>query len=358
MDPAAVKKASILIVDDQPANVLVLESLLEVSDFTNVVSTTDSSEVVSLCAQTNPDLIVLDLHMPPPDGFEVMGLLSPWTRGSTRLPILVATADDDPDAKRRALAAGAKDFLTKPINPSEFLARAENLLESRLLQIELREKNKELEKRVGVKTLELAEAGMELLEPLAFAAEYRDEGARDHPLRVGRASALLAQELGLDEKTVDLIGSAARLHDVGKLGLSDTVLLKAGRYTPEEFELMKTHTIIGAEILGRGRSRLVRMAAEIARTHHERWNGSGYPDGLEGEQIPLTGRIVALVDTFEALTHHRLYRKARPVPEVVSEIRELAGGAFDPRVVDAFGALDHDVLLAPVEDQGITVGRR
>jgi len=296
-----------------------------------------------------PDLIILDLHMPPPDGFELLGLLSPWTRGSTRLPVLVTTADEDTDARQRALAAGAKDFLTKPINPSELVARAENLLESRLLQLELREKNKELEKRVDFKTVELAEAGMELLEPLAFAAEYRDEGARDHPLRVGRASALLAQELGLDEETVSLIGRAARLHDVGKLGLSDTVLLNTGRYKPEEFELMKTHTIIGAEILGRGRSRLVRMAAEIARTHHERWNGSGYPEGLEGDRIPLPGRIVALVDTFEALTHHRVYRGARPLPEAVSEVLALAGQDFDPCVVNAFGGLDHDALVAPVE---------
>jgi putative two-component system response regulator len=350
MDPSAVKRARILIADDAPANVQLLTKLLDVSDFTNTISTTDSGAIVSLCAETEPDLIILDLHMPDPDGFEVMGQLSPWTRGSTRLPILVATADTNPETKRRALSAGARDFLTKPFDASELVARVENLLESRLLQLELRDKNRALEERIDERTRELAEAGVELLEPLSFAAEYRDEDARDHPLRVARASALLARELGLDEETAGLIGQAARLHDVGKLGLSDAVLLKPGRYTPDEFELMKTHTTIGAQILGRGHSRLLRTAAEIARTHHERWDGSGYPDGRHGEQIPMTGRIVALVDTFEALTHRRLYREAKSLSEAVEEIRGLAGSSFDPRVVSAFEALDHAALLTAVED--------
>lgn len=355
MDSADLKGARILIADDEPANIMLLERLLDVSDFTNTASTTDSSAVVSLCAELDPDLLILDLQMPDPDGFEVMSLLAPWIRGSTRLPVLVATADATPATRRRALAAGARDFLTKPLDPTEVIARVDNLLESRLLQLELRDKNRALEERVDLRTRELAEAGQELLEPLAFAAEYRDEDAHDHTVRVQRASALLARELAEDHETADLLGRAARLHDVGKLGLSDAVLLNTGRYTPEEFELMTTHTLIGAEILGRGRSRLLRMAAEIARSHHERWDGSGYPHGLQGEQIPFSGRIVGLVDTFEALTHRRFNREAKSVTEAVADIRDVSGRLFDPRVVGAFDALDHVALLAPVDEADVAV---
>ena len=350
MDQPEVKSARIMIVDDEPGNVRLMEKVLEVSDFTNVVSTTDSSAVVALCAETEPDLIILDLHMPEPNGFELMGMLSPWMRGPTRLPILVATADPNPQANRQAMAAGARDFITKPFDPTELLARVNNLLEVRLLHFELRRQNKALEGRVQKQLSDLDEVGLELLEPLAFAAEFRDEDARDHTLRVGRTSTLLAAELALPDEARELIGRAARLHDVGKIGLSDTILLKRGRYTAEEYELMKSHTLIGAEILGRGRSQLLRMGAEIALTHHERWDGSGYPEGLRGEQIPMPGRIAALADTFDALTHVRLYREAKPLGEAVDEIRALSGRDFDPRVVRAFEALPHEELATPVEE--------
>lgn len=346
MDPPAVKSARIMVVDDEPANVRLLERLLEVADFTNVVSTTESSQVVSLCAEEDPDLIVLDLHMPDPDGFEVMGMLTPWTRGSSRLPVLVATADVNPDTKRRALAAGARDFLTKPLDPSEVIVRIENLLEARMGQLDLRRQNKALEDDARERTRALTEAEADLVEPLGFAAEYRDEAALGHTLRVGETATRLAAELALPDKTVGLIGRAARLHDVGKIGLSDAILLNAGQYSPEEFELMKSHVAFGAEILGRGRSRLLKLAAEIARSHHERWDGSGYPEGLSGEEIPLAGRIVALADSFDAFCHPRAYRAAKALPEALAEIRALSGHWFDPRVVSAFEALDHAVLLA------------
>jgi putative two-component system response regulator len=168
-------------------------------------------------------------------------------------------------------------------------------------------------------------------------------------LRVGRTSVLLARELALPHDVVAVMDRAARLHDVGKIGLSDSVLLNTGRYTPEDFELMKTHVLIGAEILSRGRSLLLRTAADIARTHHERWDGSGYLEGLRGEQIPMAGRIAAVADTFDALTRRRPYREAMPVPDAVAEIRGLAGREFDPRVVSAFESLDHPALVALAE---------
>jgi putative two-component system response regulator len=339
------KDACVLIVDDEAANVLLLERLLEVSDFTNVVSTTQSSEVVALCTSHDPDLIVLDLHMPDPDGFEVMGMLSPWIQGPTKLPVLVATADVNPETKRRALAAGARDFLTKPLDPSEVVVRIENLLESRLLQLELRKQAKALEKAVEEQSQELTDAALECIEPLAVASAFRDDDQAEHALRVARTSALLARELGLPEDTVEMIGRAARLHDVGKIGLSDDVLLHPARLAPEDVELMKSHVAIGAEILGHGRSRLMKLATEIARTHHERWDGGGYPDGLRGEQIPVPGRIVGLADTFDGLVHNA----AKPLPEAVAEIQRLAGREFDPNVVRAFEALDHQDLVAPAQ---------
>ena len=350
LDDSALKRARILIVDDQQSNILVMESLLGASDFTNLTSTTDPSEVVTLCAETDPDLIILDLHMPEIDGFEVMGMLRPWTRGSSRLPILVVTADVSPEVKRRALSLGARDFLTKPVDPTEVLLRVTNLVESRLIQNELREQNRALEQRVREGARELEEARLEVIERLAFAAEYRDDETGEHTARVGRTSARLARQVGLAPDIVELIRRAAPLHDVGKLGVSDAILLKPGELGPEEFELMKLHVAIGGEILAESRSRLLQMSEEIALTHHERWDGSGYPAGLRGESIPITGRLVALADSFDALTHRRPYKEAQPIAEAVAEIRRLSGVHFDPRVVEAFEALDHEALLAPIED--------
>jgi putative two-component system response regulator len=345
VDDASVKQARILIVDDQPANIAVLERLLDVSDFTNVVSTTDSSQVVSICAQDEPDIVLLDLQMPPPDGFEVMRMLEPWTRGSTRLPILVLTADTNPETKRRALSLGANDFLSKPFDLSEVVLRVRNLLLTRLLQQELRDQNRLLEQRVRERTRDLEEARLEIIERLALAGEYRDDATGEHTQRVGRVSALIAAELGLDEETVELIRRAAPLHDVGKLGISDMILLKPGKLTPVEFEVMKLHVSIGSEVLGRSRSRLLQLSEEIARTHHERWDGSGYPAGLKGETIPLSGRIVAVADVFDAIIHKRPYKDASPPEQALAEITNLSGVHFDPQVVEAFTSLGLDVLV-------------
>ena len=345
MDEQAILQARILIVDDQEANVTLLERLLAVSDFVNVATTTDSSKAVELCAELEPDLVLLDLQMPPPDGFEVMSQLAPWTQGSTRLPILVLTADATRETKRHALAVGATDFLSKPFDTTEVVLRIRNLLLTRLLQVELRDQNKLLERRVQERTRDLEEARLEILERLAFAAEYRDDATGQHAQRIGRLAALVARELGLPDETVELIRRAAPLHDVGKLGLSDAVLLKQGHLTPEEMEAMKLHTIIGGEILGRSRLPLLRMSEEIALAHHERWDGSGYPAGLKGDEIPLAGRIVAVADAFDVLTQ----RRTDPVlpEEALAEIRRLAGRQFDPRVAEVLLSLGPELLSKP-----------
>jgi putative two-component system response regulator len=304
--------------------------------------------VPELWAEAPPDLLLLDLHMPGADGFEVMRRLEPLLEG-TWLPILVLTADTTSEAKQRALSAGARDFLSKPLERTEVLLRIENLLETRMLHLELQEQNASLEERVRLRTHELEEARLEILERLALAAEYRDDTTGEHAQRVGRTAALLFRALGRSDEEVQLIRQAATLHDVGKIGIPDAILLKPGRLSPEEYEAMKGHVEVSGRILAGSRSPLLRMSEEIALSHHERWDGRGYLGGLQGESIPLSGRAVAIADVFDALTHERPYKPAWPLDPAVAEIRDQSGRQFDSRMVDAFLTLDHRQLVAPVE---------
>jgi len=206
-----------------------------------------------------------------------------------------------------------------------------------------------LESMVNERTKALVDSRLETLQRLALATEYRDDDTHEHTERVGRNSALIAQRLGLPEETVALIRRAAPLHDIGKIGIPDAILLKPGQLTPGELKQMQEHTTTGAKILTHPRFAILQMARSIALTHHERWDGGGYPRGLREKEIPLSGRIVAVADVFDALTHERPYKTAWPVEEAVAEIERFAGGHFDPRVVRAFVALDHQSLLEPVE---------
>ncbi len=327
------KAAKILIVDDHEANVALLEGYLEeLGGYTSVRSTTDPRTIFMRYAEQEPDLILLDLHMPELDGFEVLRQLRLIVPGESYLPVLVLTADITSETKRRALEAGAKDFLTKPFDPTEVLLRIRNLLETRFLHAHLAD-------LVHERTAQLEAAQAEILERLAVSAEYRDDMTGEHTRRVGDLAARIAAYLGLPPDEVALIREAGPLHDVGKIGIPDTILLKPGRITPEEFEQMKTHTTIGAKILSSGHSALVRLAEVIALSHHERWDGTGYPLGLSAEAISLPARIVAVADVFDALTHERPYKEAWPVAKAVAEIRAQAGRQFDPRVVEAFLSL-------------------
>ena len=346
----SVKDARVLVVDDEPRNVLLLERLLAVSEFTNVTSTTDSSEVLARCVEEQPDLLLLDLQMPSPDGFEVMSQLEPWLSGTTRIPILVLTADSTRETRMRALSSGASDFLNKPLDTTEVVLRVKNLLLTRLLALELRNHNQLLEQRVRERTRELEEARVEVVERLALAADYRDDSTGEHARRVGRIAAMIGRALELPEETIELIRHAAPLHDIGQVAVSDEILLKTGKLTADEFEAMKLHTIVGAEILGRSRSELMRMSEEIALTHHEWWDGSGYPAGLRGEAIPLTGRIVAIADVFDTLTGSRPYKPAWPFERAVAEVRNLRGSQLDPRLVDVFLPVVEELLPAPAAD--------
>ncbi|UGS35272.1 HD domain-containing phosphohydrolase [Capillimicrobium parvum] len=335
----------ILVVDDEPANVLALRALLESWHFQRVETTTDPHDALARCRTREPDLLMLDLHMPGLDGFGVMRQLRIGSRRSLSLPVLVLTADITPDVRRRALDAGARDFLTKPFDAEEVRLRVRNLLEMRELQLQHAAVEASLEARVRQRTVELESARMEMLQRLALAAEFRDDRTGEHTQRVGRTARELAFLMGLSDADGEQVGLAAPLHDVGKIAISDSILLKPGPLTPRERDVMQRHTLAGAQILRGSGSELLRTAEQIALTHHERWDGAGYPHGLCGEKIPLAGRVVAVADVFDALTHVRPYKHAWSVDRAVTTIVGDRACRFDPQVVDAFTTLEHPVLL-------------
>jgi putative two-component system response regulator len=336
LDPESIERARILIVDDQPANVQLLESLLAKVGYRHVRGTTNPRHVPSLFVEFRPDLILLDLHMPELDGFAVMEQLAALIPADVYLPILVLTADINENIRRRALASGAHDFLLKPFDATEVWLRIANLLRTRFLHVQLTHQNEVLDARVRERTEELESARVEILRRLSLAAEYRDDDTGDHTRRVGDMAAGIATALGKPPDLVELIGQAAPLHDIGKLGVSDMILRKPGALTPEEFEHVKMHTLIGQRILADTQIPVLRMAREIAQTHHEKFDGTGYPDQRRGHGIPISGRIVAVADVFDALTHQRPYKTAWPVERAIDEILSQRGRHFDPDVVDAF----------------------
>lgn len=334
----------ILCVDDAEANCLVLESILDDIGYRNVVTLSDPYRAVDTCEAFDPDLLLLDLHMPGMSGLDVIAAVR-GRKTSTYLPILMLTADISSEAKVRALSTGANDFLTKPFDRIEVELRIRNLLHTRHLHLELANHNAVLEQKVAIRTQELQAVKLEILERLASAAEYRDDQTGRHTQRVGRTSALIANALGLPAKEVEAIRRAAPLHDVGKIGIPDAILLKSGPLSPAEMELMKRHTSIGARILSKSHSDTLQLAEQIAATHHERWDGTGYGSKLSGDQIPVCGRILAVADVFDALTHQRPYKEAWPVDAAVEEIRSQRGRQFDPQVVDAFLSVQENVDL-------------
>lgn len=335
MKEAEYENAAVLVVDDEESNVRLLRRILGSRGYRRVRGTTRSDEALALCREEMPDLVLLDLHMPAPDGYAVLRALRSELPRTSFLPILVLTGDISPEARERALAGGASDFLNRPFDVSEVVLRCRNLLRIRFLTLELQAERDLLERRVHDRTHELEEARLELLDRLAAAGECRDDDTGQHTRRVGELSARLAAALDLPAEQVELIRRAAPLHDVGKIGIPDAILLKADRLTPQEFEVMKTHTSSGARLLAGSRSKVLQVAEQIAGAHHERWDGGGYPAGLAGERIPLAARIVTVADTFDALTNDRPYRESRSPLEALDEIRRESGKQFDPRVVDA-----------------------
>lgn len=325
----------IMIVDDHPTNVALLRQLLAREGYQHIIGLTDARPVPDLIAAAPPDLILLDLIMPHYDGYAVLERLAKLLPATDFLPVIVLTADSAPQAKRRALALGAKDFLTKPFDAVEVLLRVRNILETRRLYLELQEANAHLEARVEERTQALTTAQSEIVLRLGWAAEYRDDAMGEHARRVAATSERLAHALGLNGEEIRLIKEAATLHDLGKIAIPDAILLKPGRLTEPEAVQMRTHTTIGATLLAGGHFPLIQTAQTIARSHHERWDGRGYPDGLGGEAIPLSARIVAVADALDGMIQQRPYKPAWPLERALATIRDERGAQFDPQIVDA-----------------------
>ena len=350
--PSEILHARILIVDDQEFNITLLERILRGAGYDSVTSTMDPGEVCELYFANRYDLILLDLQMPGMDGFQVMeGLKEAEPHGY--LPVLVITAQ--PGHKLRALQAGAKDFISKPFELAEVLARVHNMLEVRLLHTQLHDYAGLLEQRVRERTAELQESYLETIFAITRAAEFKEEDIGPHVRRISYYARELAGMLGLDGELADEIFFASPMHDIGKIGIPDEIMLKPGILTPEEREVMKAHVLIGAQILGASRSPspYARLGVEIALNHHERWDGSGYPDGKRGEEIPLAGRIMQICDIYDALRSRRPYKAALDHQTTVDIIMHGDGRTrpehFDPTILATF-ARNHETFRRIFEE--------
>ncbi len=327
---------TILVVDDKPANTTILRNVLSKAGYKRVYTYHDGKEVMKHFKVLEPDIVLLDLHMPDINGLELLDWINDQLEPKTYLPVLILTADNRAEVKRRALTMGAKDFLAKPFDSVEVLLRVRNLLETREMHRELEAAKASLNYQLETKTRQFESSQIEMLVRLAKAAEHRDDDTGEHVWRVAQTASLIAEAIGLSKAQSKLMLRAARLHDVGKIATPDGILLKSGRLSPAEYEVIKEHTSFGANLLSGSESPLIQMAEVIALSHHEHWDGTGYPQGLKGEEIPIEGRILAVADAYDAMTHDRLHRKAMTEEQAVLEIKRQAGKQFDPNIVNAF----------------------
>jgi putative two-component system response regulator len=302
-----------------------------------------SQEAMRRCETEQFDLIIVDYVMPDMNGIELVAALREM-EAYRLVPIIMITSVIETALRLRAITAGATDFLSKPFDRVELQARARNLLALRQAQVELIDRARHLVSEVQATSFNLARREEEIIWRLARAMEFRDGTTGDHVSRVAEIARLIARGLGLSEDRARIIYLAAPLHDIGKIAISDTILQKPGRLTEEEVRIMREHVSYGMRILEDGSSDLVRAARAIAGTHHEKWDGSGYPCGLAGESIPLEGRIVAVADVFDALCSDRPYKPAWPAERAYDEIVRCSGSHFDPGCVEAFKSKWPDIL--------------
>jgi len=333
----------VAIVDDTQINVTLMQALVNRIEGCQPLGFYESSAGLQWCIDNPVDLVIVDYMMPAPDGIEFIQRFRA-VPAKAEVPILMVTADHEKEVRYRALESGANDFLTKPIDRIEFTSRVKNMLAIRRSHLALADRAAWLADEVAKATAEIREREREAVYRLARAAEFRDPETGAHIQRMAHYSKLIAAGIGLDKSQQELILEAAPMHDVGKLGTPDAILLKPGKLLPEEFEVMKLHASIGWEILRDSAAPTLQTAAEIARTHHEKFDGSGYPRGLKGEDIPLFGRIVAVADVFDALTSARPYKPAWELERAWEFLCSGSGSHFDPRCIDAFMAAREEVL--------------
>lgn len=320
-------RSTVLLVDDVAENIDILNAILSPHYRTRVAL--DGEKALKICNSTNPpDLVLLDIMMPGIDGYQVCAKLkaNPDTRN---IPVIFVTAMGDLEDEQFGLEVGAVDYLTKPISPAIVLARVRT-------HLALYDQSRELSREVRQRTAELFNTRQQIIRRLGRAAEYRDNETGNHIIRMSHYCRLIAEKAGLGCATIEILFNAAPMHDVGKIGVADHILLKPGPLTSEEWEIMKGHAQIGADIIGEHSDEMLQAARMIAHCHHEKWDGSGYPRGLKGEDIPLMARIVALADVFDALTSERPYKKAWEIERAVAHIESQAGLHFDPQLLEPF----------------------
>jgi len=369
-DDPALRAARILIVDDEECNILVARKYLQADGFTKIQAVTDSNRAISVIRSEKPDLVLLDIMMPQVTGVDILQVmaLDPVLQ---RIPVLILTASMDSTTKRHCLDLGATDFLGKPVDPNDLLPRVRNTLINKQHQDRLSQYAEKLEALVRERTMELVASRQQVIHCLARAAEFRDDNTGQHVVRVGRYVGVIARKLGFSDNQVELLELAAQLHDIGKIGIPDEILKKPGKLDPDEYNLMqkhcmigkkiispllpeeftvlKSHTRIGSNLLNVRSSPLLVLAARIAQTHHERWDGTGYPLGLRGEDIPIEGRLTTVADVFDALSTSRPYKAAYPREKCFKILEEGRATQFDPRVLDAFFAAGDEIIQIQLE---------
>lgn len=359
------KDARIMLVDDEPLNVMTFRQHLKQEGYSDFISTSNAGEALGMIRSDNPDVVLLDINMPKVSGLDILRVMG-LDPGLQHIPVLVLTATTDPAIRKKALDLGASDFLTKPVDPNELLPRVRNALILKQHFDMVSGETARLEQQVERRTRQLEATRQQLILSLARAAEHRDNDTGNHVLRVGRYSAIVAAELGYPEKRLLMLEQAAQLHDVGKIGIPDSILFKPGKLDPDEYDLIKKHCALGKQIIEpisekdyailkthtrRGESLLhvrssplLMLAARIAQTHHEKWDGTGYPLGLSGNDIPLEGRIVAVADVFDALSSARPYKKPFSREQCFEILKSGRGQHFDPTVLDAFFARSEEII--------------
>ncbi len=333
----------VVIVDDSPTNLRVYLAIVAQIAGADTTTFTSSVEALAYCGTTEPDLLILDYRMPALDGLAFIAEFRA-TYPHAETPIIMITVEQDRDVRHRALQLGASDFLLKPADPVEFLVRVRNLLALRQSRVALCDRAESLAAEVERATREVIEREEETIYRLMRAAEFRDNETGNHIVRMAKYAALLSAELGMSAAEQRMLLLATPMHDIGKLSTPDIILLKPGPLTAEEWVIMRQHTTAGHSMLEGSTSRILQLAAEIALRHHERWDGSGYPGGLSGEQISISARIAGLCDVFDALLSVRPYKQAWSTDKAFAEVERSIGGHFDPAVARAFLGARESVL--------------